>query len=70
LWDTFSDVTAKCIADGARTLGQLWQAAYDLNPQRDFSGEVSQDVLQPMYEDKTFLPSLHLADLDEDDYKP
>ena len=44
LWDTFGDATAKCIADGARTLGQLWQAAYDLNPQSEFSGEISQDV--------------------------
>lgn len=70
LWDTFGDVTAKCIADGARTLGQLWQAAYDLNPQSDFSGEIAQDVLKPMYEDKTFLPSLHLANLDEADYQP
>ena len=36
----------------------------------DFTGEIAQDVLQPMYEDKTFLPSLHLANLDESDYQP
>jgi hypothetical protein len=70
LWQAFEDPTAKCIADGARTLGQLWQAAYNLNQQSDFAGEIAQDVLEPMYEDKTFLPSLHLANLDEDDYKP
>jgi hypothetical protein len=70
LWDAFADSTAQCIADGARTLGQLWQAAYDLNQQSDFSGAISQSVLKPMYEDKDFLPSLHLANLDEDDYKP
>jgi hypothetical protein len=70
LWQAFSDATAKCIADGARTLGQLWQAAYDLNPQGDFAGAIPQTALRPMYEDKTFLPSLHLAHLDEKDYQP
>lgn len=70
LWQAFSDPTAKCIADGARTLGQLWQAAYNLNPLPDFSGVIAQSTLRPMYEDKTFLPSLHLANLDKNDYKP
>jgi hypothetical protein len=70
LWQAFSDNTVKCIADGARTLGQLWQAAYNLNQQSDFIGPIGQDVLKPMYEDKTFIPSLHLANLDESDYQP
>ena len=70
LWQAFSDPTAKCIADGARTLGQLWQAAYNLNPLPDFSGVIAQSTLQPMYEDKTFLPSLHLANLNKGDFKP
>jgi hypothetical protein len=70
LWQAYADPTAKCIADGARTLGQLWQAAYDLNPQGDFAGAIPQTVLRPMYEDKTFLPSLHLAHLDEKDFQP
>ena len=70
LWQAFGDNTAKCIADGARTLGQLWQAAYNLNQQSDFSGAIAQGTLKPMYEDKTFLPSLHLANLNENDFKP
>ncbi len=70
LWTACGDATAHCIADGARTLGQLWQAAYDLNPQPDFAGPISQKVLQPMYEDKTFLPSLHLTNLKTSDYTP
>jgi hypothetical protein len=70
LWKAFGDATAKCIADGARTLGQLWQAAYDLNTQSDFSGTISPKVLKPMYEGDGFLRSLHLAHLDENDFKP
>ncbi len=70
MWDAFGKPTASCIADGARTLGQLWQAAYNLNKQSDFSGAVSQKVLKPMYEDQDFLPSLHLAHLDESGFKP
>ena len=69
LWQAFGDATALCISDGARTLGQLWQAAYNLNQQGDFSGGISQSVLQPLYEDKTFLPSLHLGNLKESDYQ-
>jgi len=70
LWESFGSATAKCIADGARTLGQLWQAAYDLNTESDFSGPISRKVLRPMYEGESFLPSLHLAHLDENDYTP
>ena len=70
LWNACGDATAICIADGARTLGQLWQAAYNLNPQPDFSGVIDQASLQQTYEDKTFLPSLHLAYLDPADYVP
>jgi len=68
LWQAYDDATVRCIADGARTLGQLWQAAYNLNPAGDYSGEVSQETLQVMYEDASFLPSLHLANLDPKDF--
>lgn len=71
LWHAFGKATARCIADGARTLAQLWQAAYNLNPhKKGFAGEISRDVLQKLYEDKNFLPSLHLTHLNENDYKP
>jgi hypothetical protein len=70
LWNAFGDKTANCIADGARTLGAIWQAAYNLNQQSDFSGAISQATLKTMYEDKTFLPSLHLKNLDENNFKP
>ncbi|MGH9652414.1 MAG: S1/P1 Nuclease, partial [Bryobacteraceae bacterium] len=71
LWNAFGKPTAKCIADGARTLGQLWQAAYHLNGHnKSFAGEIAREVLQKLYEDKTFLPSVHLMHLNEKDYKP
>jgi hypothetical protein len=70
MWQALGAPTAKCIADGARTLGQLWQAAYNINPAGDFAGVISQTVLKPMYEKKTFLPSLHLVHLNEADYTP
>jgi len=57
-WDAFGDATAKCIADGARTLGQLWQAAYDANTAGDFAVRSSSPSFKPLYEKKTFLPSL------------
>jgi hypothetical protein len=69
LWEAFGEATAQCIADGARTLGQLWQAAYNLNPHAGFSGVISRGVLRRMYQSKTFLPSLHLAHLNERDYQ-
>lgn len=70
LWHAFGKSTAKCIADGARTLGQLWQAAYHLNRHnKGFTGEIAREVLQKLYEDKKFLPSVHLMHLEEKDYK-
>jgi hypothetical protein len=68
LWKAYGDATVKCIADGARTLGQLWQAAYNLNPAGDYGGIVKQDALKKLYEGAAFLPSLHLAHLDPGDF--
>ena len=68
-WDKFADGTVRCISDGARTLGQLWQAAYDLNQQPEFAEVITPKVLRKIYENKEdFVPSLHLANLDEADY--
>ncbi len=68
LWNACQQGTLQCIADGARTLGMLWQAAYDSAKKPDFAGVVSRDDLQSTYEDHDFLPSEHLANLDPRDY--
>jgi hypothetical protein len=67
LWDSCGVATIACIADGARTLAKLWDAAYAAGGKK-FSGAVSPARLKTIYEAKTFLPSLHLANLDPKDY--
>jgi hypothetical protein len=46
----------------------LWAAAYAASDSAAFTGTVSQADLKNIYEKKTFLPSLHLANLKASDY--
>ena len=68
LWDQLQDATSERIADGARTLALLWESAYAAGHAAAFAGAVSQATLKGIYEKKTFLPSLHLANLKPQDY--
>jgi hypothetical protein len=68
LWEQLGPETVACIADGARTLAMLWDSAYAAAKSPAFSGAVSQAALRKIYENKKFLPSLHLANLDAADY--
>lgn len=61
LWDQFGEQTVICIADGTRTLAMIWDAAYEAAKKPAYSGVVGQADLKKIYEDKSFLPSLHLA---------
>jgi hypothetical protein len=62
MWDRFGEATLACLADGARTLAHLWEAAYATGRKR-FRGAVSREVLKRLYDDPAHLVSLHLANL-------
>jgi len=47
----------------------LWESAWSATNGHAFSGVISRKKLQPTYEDKDFLPSLHLPNLDPADYQ-
>ncbi len=69
LWSELADATVTCIADGLRTLAALWESAYQNGAgNTKFSGGISTDALQTIYEKKNFLESLHLAHLDPAKY--
>jgi hypothetical protein len=70
LWAAVGDDTIRCLADGTRTLALLWDAAYAAGTTKAvFSGVIDKAKLKKMYEAKTFVPSLHLANLDPGQYK-
>jgi hypothetical protein len=72
LWDQCGQQTIEVIAAGAVTLGALWQAAFtlagtpDSDPWLSATYDGAKDLM-PIYEDNTFLPSLHLAYLGKTD---
>ena len=68
LWDALGDETIACLADGARTLAMLWESAYRQGSAPAFKNAVAESSLKKSYEGKTFLESLHLANLDPNDY--
>ncbi|HET9208959.1 MAG TPA: S1/P1 Nuclease [Thermoanaerobaculia bacterium] len=71
LWKAVGTDTARCIADGTRTLALLWDAAYATVKGKPFKGAVDRAALQKIYtEEEGFIPSLHLANLDPADYVP
>jgi hypothetical protein len=68
LWKALGDDTIGCLADGARTLAMLWASAYRQGNAAAFKNAVSEPSLKKTYQGKQFVASLHLANLDPDDY--
>jgi hypothetical protein len=68
MWQALGKQTVHCIAEGARVLALLWDAAYGAAKPGAFTGVVSRSKLQRIYEDQDFLPSLHLKNLEPSDY--
>ena len=68
LWKDFGEQTVTCIADGTRTLAKIWDAAYAAANEPGYKGTVDPGNLRNIYEKKTFLPSLHLANQKASDY--
>jgi hypothetical protein len=72
LWEKCGEQTIEVIAAGAITLGAIWAAAWKLSGASDDSAWLTTvfdgtNDLMPIYEDKEFLQSLHLAYLGQDD---
>lgn len=72
LWENCGEQTIEVIAAGAVTLGAIWAAAWELSGAPDDSAWLTTvfdgtNDLMPIYEDKDFLRSLHLAYLGQDD---
>jgi hypothetical protein len=66
LWKTFGTKTVLTMADGARVLARIWQAAWD-----EGGGDAIGDVgavepkdLKELYEETTFVESLNLDDIE------
>ena len=68
LWSALGNDTIACLADGARTLAMLWESAYRQGNAVAFKNAVAESSLKKTYEGKKFLDSLHLANLDPNDY--
>lgn len=65
LWSRFGEHTIRLLVDGALTLAAIWQSAWTVaDGDSTFAGvpltAVDQDVLQALYEDPGFVPSLVL----------
>ncbi len=72
LWKKCGPQTIEVIAAGAVTLGAIWAAAWTLSGASDESAWLTTvfdgpNDLMPVYEDKDFLPSLHLKYLGQND---
>ena len=72
LWENCGEQTIEVIAAGAVTLGAIWAAAWELSGASDDSAWLTTvfdgtEDLMPIYEDRDFLRSLHLAYLGQDD---
>jgi hypothetical protein len=68
MWEALGERTADCVADGCLRLAALWASAW-----KEGGGEhvpdaklaaVDKGTLSKLYRDKTFVPSLTLADLE------
>jgi hypothetical protein len=62
------DDTIACLADGAHTLAMLWASVYRQGSAAAFTKAVPASSLKAAYEKKKFLESLHLANLDPNEY--
>ena len=68
LWTRFGTATAGLFADGALTLAMLWRSAWELaDGETAFPASalaaVDPAVLQDLYEDPSFVPSLVLDEI-------
>ena len=67
LWKTFGKKTVATMADGARVLARIWQAAWD-EGSGDLigggAGAIDPKDLKNMYEDTTFVESINLNDIE------
>lgn len=66
LWTSCGQATIEVIAAGAALLAVLWEAAWTAsgkNPSSLTASAIAQAEIQKLYEDLTFLPSLHLRKL-------
>jgi hypothetical protein len=64
LWEKFGDETVTVMADGARVLARVWEAAWKVGKGQQVPAAsltaIDPGVLQSLYTDKTFVPSLDL----------
>jgi hypothetical protein len=72
LWDNCGDATIEVIAAGAITLAAIWQAAWTVSGASSSARWITNTYdgakdLMPIYEDKSFLRSLHLPYLSQAD---
>jgi hypothetical protein len=72
LWENCGEATIEVIAAGAVTLGAIWEGAWKLSGGAENAAWLTKTFdgthdLMPIYEDKEFLPSLHLQYLGKAD---
>jgi hypothetical protein len=68
MWQDLGERTIDCIADGCLRLAALWAAAWkegggDQIPDSQLVA-IEQDTLRALYRDRTFVPSMTLADME------
>ncbi|WP_132423133.1 S1/P1 Nuclease [Pseudonocardia endophytica] len=63
LWALVGEPTIACIADGCRTLAMLWSSAWkEAGAKAPAAKAVDPDVLEKLYMDPEFAPSVYLPD--------
>jgi hypothetical protein len=64
LWEAFGDKTIETMADGARVLARIWEAAWKAGKGQAIAqsalGEVDEDVLIALYTNTQFVPSIDI----------
>jgi hypothetical protein len=68
LWEALGNRTADCIAAGSLRLASLWESAWKEGNGDQIDGgdlvEIDQDALVQLYNDRAFVPSMTLADME------
>ena len=65
LWEAFAEPTAACLADGARTLAALWEAAWRAGTTIGtftVPNKFTKKQMSDLYNDRAFLPAVKLQD--------
>jgi len=61
MWHDLGTGTCTCIADGIRVLASIWESAFQsASDTFAFTGAITQNKLQTIYEKKDFVASRHL----------